>query len=693
MEIIRQPARAVNDAQSGGCAAPLRAWLALEFAAFSFMLAGCAVFPAPLDSDARARIALDSHTALFEGQEPLAGPLTLAAAMARAIKYQAEYRLRQMEQAASEAQLDVARFDLLPRLTANAGYTTRNNEAFGFGFTPGGQAATNPSASTERTHNTQSLGFSWNLLDFGVSYFRARQLADQSLILEERRRKAVQTLVHDVRVAWWRVEAAQRLLPAADALLAEIDRASERTRVIEARKLLPPQQTATLRRALLDLAQQISFRRQELAQSRVELAALVNLPPGSDYRVAGPASDAREVLDFTADIGKLEALALRERPEIAEEAYRVRISADEARKALVGLLPGVTFDLARNYDSNRFLVNNTWTSAGLTVALNLVRIFSLPALNRSEEAQRKADTARRLAMAMAIVAQTRIAAVRYELVADEFLVWDEAARDDDLIVTYLASSAQAGIDTELELIRSRARAMASRMNRDLSYANLQASAARLYHSVGFDAAPREDESKAVAELARLVEARFAELERINFTRPPALAEIPVAIGEVRGVPAHAAAMLREGAKRVLDAAKIRIVDAAAAELRLDLEAALDDPREGRRGARVAVTLARGGSSTVSGTAEFKTTMSEPVDDEQWRALGEGAAYRVLERLAPLRVRRSSLRLAESLDAGAARRVAAVEDDGALLEGPPLALRPESVLQTVASGRAGPGEEK
>ena len=92
--------------------------------------------------------------------------------------------------------------------------------------------------------------------------------------------------------SWWRVEAAQRLLPAADALLAEIDRASERTRIIEARKLLPPQQTATLRRALLDLAQQISFRRQELAQSRVELAALIDVPPGSDFRVAGPAPRA-----------------------------------------------------------------------------------------------------------------------------------------------------------------------------------------------------------------------------------------------------------------------------------------------------------------------------------------------------------------------------------------------------------------
>ncbi len=689
---VRHKKREESSALRKLCGGWWRAWSRRATLGLAVVLSGCAVFPSPLDADERARIAAQAQVALFEDQERLTSPLTLAEAMARAIKYQAEYRQRQMEQAAAEAQLDVARFDLLPRLTANAGYTTRSNDSFGFGFSPSGQVALNPSASAERNHHTASLGFSWNLLDFGVSYFRARQLADQSLIAGERRRKAMQTLVHDVRIAWWRAEAAQRLLPAADALLGEIDRASERTRVIEARKLLPPQQTATLRRALLDLGQQISFRRQELAQARVELAALVNIAPGTDYRVAGPAGEEREVLDFTADIGKLEELALRARPEMAEEAYRTRISADEARKALVSLLPGVTFDLARNFDSNRFLVNNTWSSAGWAVALNLVRIFSLPALGRAEEAQRKADSARRLAMAMAILSQTRIAALRYELIADEFLIWTEATRDDDLIVGYLASSAKVGIDTELELIRARARAMASRMNRDLSYANLQASAARLYHSVGFDAAPREDEGKAVAELAQVVETRFAELERSSFTRPPALTRASVAIGEVKGLPAAAGDMLRKGVRHVLELSKIQVVDAAIADVRLELDAMIESAREGKRGARVAVRLLRVGGASV-GDAEFKTTTSDPVDQEQWQALGEGAAYRILDRLLPLRARRSSLRLAESLeDAPVPRASADDPGDNSSLQGAPLRLRADLVLRPAALGRTGPEEE-
>src|SRR5215213_7673117 len=251
-------------------------------ALLSALLAGCAVTTAPLDPAERERLGLDARDQLFAGQEAFARPLTLEDATARAIKYQAEHRQRRMEEAAAAAQLDVAQFDLLPRFMANAGYSTRNNEAFGFGVTPDGTITTTPSAATERTVRTGSVGFAWNLLDFGVSYYRAKQLSDQKLIAEERRRKAVQTLVHDVRIAWWRAEAAQRLLPEADRLLAEIDQAIEKTRLVEQSRLLPPVQTATLRRALLDLAQQIALRRQELAQARVELAALINSPPGAE---------------------------------------------------------------------------------------------------------------------------------------------------------------------------------------------------------------------------------------------------------------------------------------------------------------------------------------------------------------------------------------------------------------------------
>ena len=613
---------------------------------------------------------------MFEGQEAIEQPLTLAEATARAIKYQADHRQRRMEEAAAAAQLEVARFDLLPRITGNAGYNWRNNDSFGFGFTPDGTISTNPTASVERVYSTGGVGIAWNVLDFGVSYFRARQLSDQKLITEERRRKAVQTLMHDVRVAWWRAEAAQRLLPLTDQLLAEIDQGVERTRVIESGRLLPPVQTATLRRALHDLAQQIAMRRQELAQAKVELATLINTPPGIEYKLV-LAEEAREVLDLTADVDALELLALRTRPEIAEEGYRARISRDEARKAMVALLPNVSLDVGRNFDSNKFLLNNTWTSVGVRVALNLVKVFSIPAMQRSEEAQKAADDARRQAMTMAVLAQTRLAAVRYTLVAEEFLIWDEAVRDDDLIVQHLASSEKAGIDNELELLRARARTLASRINRDLAYANLQASVARLYNSVGYDAVPRDDEAKAVAELAQMIEVRFTELEGASFSKRPATAKPRVAVGVVSGAQPKIGKLVEQGLRRALETAGFAA--AGEAEAQVDLRLTLDPAKDGVRTARVAVSVVPRGSSNATLSREFRTTLSDPVDDEQWRALGEGAVYRLVSELAGKRVTQAGLRMAPRLGSSVKARAPAPRQDAAA----PLPLRLDASIDAGA----------
>ena len=39
----------------------------------------------------------------------------------------------------------------------------------------------------------------------------------------------------------------------------------------------------------------------------------------------------------------------------------------------------------------------------------------------------------------------------------------------------------------------------------------------------------------------------------------------------------------------------------------------------------------------------------PVDNEQWRVLGEGAAYRVITEIPPVRITRPALRTAQSLN--------------------------------------------
>ena len=595
------------------------------------LLAGCAVKPVALTDLAHQQRAAEDQRRLFDEQEQISAPLTLQDAMARALKYNMDYRVRLMEEAAALGQTTLASFDMLPKLTATAGYAWRNNDSFGYGFTPAGSVATTPSAASERSRHFGDLTFSWNVLDFGLSYIRARQLADQSLIAEERRRKAVQTLLMDVRNAWWRVEAAQRLIPEADALLAEMDHAAARARLIETRKLLPPLQIVAYKRSLLDLEQQISARRQELVQVKLELAQLLNLRPGLEYSVAAPSIDDPLPPDLTANLDILDQIAVNNRPELREEGYRARITDLEADKQLLSLLPSISFDTGLNYDSNRYLVNNRWSAAGMNLSWNLLKLVSLPSIRQANQAAARIDETRRLALMAAVLGQTRIAAVRYRLLTQEFAIWDDALNDDNRIIGYLNAAKQVGLETELELIRAKGRGMISRINRDLVYANVQGAAGRLYNSIGLDSLPLDVESAAPAALAAQLAKTIEDWEKQGFAPKAPRVQAPVAIMAVTGVPTPGDAdAFTTSLQRILLLSKVATVARGeTAAYRIESAIALQPPGIAGQPATMKLRLLDA-AGTLLFEAEQNSMLMTPIGPEQWRALGEGAGYRMTD---------------------------------------------------------------
>ena len=88
---------------------------------------GCAsVQPVALaPQDMQAQQQKDTE-AMRKDVAPIHGPLTLNEAMARALKYNLDRRAKMMEEALAMGQLDVAKFDMLPKLMAQAGYAYRD---------------------------------------------------------------------------------------------------------------------------------------------------------------------------------------------------------------------------------------------------------------------------------------------------------------------------------------------------------------------------------------------------------------------------------------------------------------------------------------------------------------------------------------------------------------------------------------
>lgn len=459
-------------------------------AAVTLALGGCAIQPKPLAeaaSGAQIRAEID---ALFQQQAPIEAPVGLYEAMARAIKYNLDHRVKLMENALAQGELAAARYDLLPQLTAQAGYRNRNNESGSSSRSLlTGEESLEPSTSVEKERNTADATLAWNILDFGVSYAQAQQRTDGILISLEKRRKVLQNIIEDVRYAYWRAASAQTLLPELSVMDRKLTEALKRVDQLEDTGILPPLTYLNYRKELLETSLEMWQLREELLSAQSELAALINLPPGRTFELKVPPESMRPTPVVALSLPQLEEHALAHRPELLEEQYQTRISRLEVRKAMLRMLPGLEIDLSANYDSNRFLYNNSWSKFGVRVSWNLFNLFSGPKQMDLAEAQLAVDEARTKALAMAVLTQVHLGRLRFEIAKRDFELTDQLSATQLGISGFMQSSQQARIESELQVVRSGADALLARMNRDLSYAELQNAYGSLQTSIGVSPLP------------------------------------------------------------------------------------------------------------------------------------------------------------------------------------------------------------
>ncbi len=476
----------------------------------SALLGGCAVTPQTISTEEYTEQLDADLAALFADQEPLAGPLGLYEAIARAIKYNLDHRLKLMEDALSRGQLEVDRFDMLPELVADAGYNWRNNDSGASSQSLlSGTQSLEPSTSQERIYSTANVTMVWNVLDFGVSYIHAQQQANQVMISSERRRKVIQNIVQDVRYAYWRAVSAERLLPKMDALLQGAYAALQRARMLEKLQLQPPLQALNYQKALLEVIRQMWLLRQDLATAKTELSALLDLKPGTQFELADTEHKQALPPPLAATIDELEQLALRNRPELIEEHYQARIGALEVKKAMRRMLPGLELTLGAHYDSNSFVFNDNWVAAGYGLSWNLFKLFSGPAEIRLAKTQQSVDDMRRLSLSMAIITQVHLAYQRLNIARKSFEVSSDMMTVENRIQEQLEARERAQTGNELEMIRTRASALAIEMQRDLGFAELQNAFGQIFNSLGTDPFDETVAAHDIRTLAASIESRLS----------------------------------------------------------------------------------------------------------------------------------------------------------------------------------------
>jgi outer membrane protein, multidrug efflux system len=482
-------------------------------------LAGCEIMPTPLTAeDTRARVVAD-RARLYADQPPIEGPLTLHDAMARAIRFNLDARLRAQEQALSLRQLDLSRYDLLPGLVAGAGYTGRDRVTASSSRSIRTQSqSVEPSTSQDRDRLTADLNLVWNVLDFGVSYVNAHQNADRTLIAQERRRKVIHSIIQDVRAAYWRAVAAERLLGRIDPLIERVREARRLSAAAGGQRIDSALQQLSTQRALVEAEQGLLAQRRELALARTELAALINLPLDRQIAIAVPARMS-DLPELTLAQEMLEETALAFRPELREEHYTARISAAETRKNLLRLLPGLEFRLGHSADSNSFLVENNWTEWGARVSWNLMRLFAAPAQIAASQAAEDVADSRRVALSMAVLTQVYVSRANFEESKRRFTAADEIESLDGRILEQLRAEVGAQRLGELALIQGELTAVRAALQRDLAFAEVNNAYGQVFVAIGADPLQRELDTLDISAIAAAIRETERDWAQGRFVLP------------------------------------------------------------------------------------------------------------------------------------------------------------------------------
>ncbi len=490
--------------------------LPVFFVTVTAVLGGCAVYPQPL-TELELSAASANHTALVTAdQEPVAGSISLYDAMARALKYNLDHRVEEAEAAVRVAELDLSHYSLLPNMVANSGYAGRGNDNASSSFNLA-KATNNFEASTsqDREIDSADIGFSWNVLDFGLSYVRARQSADKILIQEETRRKVIQRVVEDVRSAYWRAVSAERLLEKLSSLEGETKVALAETRKLYDERQTSPITALTYERELIEIKQKIGEIQRDLNTSKAQLAALMNLRPGTPFSLARE-SRKEGSLTLKAGLDEMIETAIYNRPELREVEYRKRINVREADAALLEMLPGIQAYAGSNYDSNSFLLHSDWMNWGAKASWNLLKVFSYQARQDIIDLQEDMLHQRSLALTMAVMTQVHVSRIRFIHANKELHTAAEYRDVQRRLLDQMRAEAAADRISKQTLIREQMNTLVAEAKYDIAYAQLQNAYANLFSSMGLDPYSWEiDRSRGLGEMSASLKQLWFERGDLN----------------------------------------------------------------------------------------------------------------------------------------------------------------------------------
>jgi outer membrane protein TolC len=508
---------------------------------------GCAnVQPVALaPQDMQPQIQKDNES-IRKDVEPIAGPLTLDEAMARALKYNLDRRAKMMEEALAMGQLDVTKFDMLPKIMAQAGYANRDRARFTYSSQyPNENPVITPTPATtsDRTHSNYDLGLTWSLLDIGMGYYGSKQQADRFLVAGEKRRKAMHLLMQDVRTAYWRAASAQLLKADVEKTIDLAEGALVDSRKVASERVRNPLEPLRYQRQLLENLRLLESINHELSSAQIDLAALINAPLGKPIQIA--TTDLRNISDEVGKVpvAKLEEVALQNNADLREHHYNSRIAQEETRRTLLRMFPNLSFNYGTKYDTDRYLLSNNWNEAGVQLSFNLMNLFTGATQMKMAEAGVAVADQRRVAAQMSVLTQVHLSRLQVINARSQYDRADAIYDADSKITEVMRNRQSVQAQSKLDVVSTETASILSLLRRYQALAQVQVAENRVLATLGLEpqiGSTNETSLKELTEQIAKSKSVWKELNQVGKTAQAMTAPAAVAVTTAVTAPAAVA---------------------------------------------------------------------------------------------------------------------------------------------------------
>lgn len=452
-------------------------------------LAGCSVDLEPLTQSEISQAAADREARLIApDQVPLNNALGLHEAMARALKYNLDHQIEMRNVEVKRNTKRLSEMDMLPDLVADAEASRRSNDAGGrsVNLTTGTTSVTG-SRSTNRAQSDANLTLSWDILDYGLSYYRAKQAGNDVLIAQEQRRAVVNRLMESTRTAYWRAVSAERLGSRIDRVLRKANRALAQSRDLSNGGFADRTTGLIYQRDLLRVIGEMQSLQRDLSSAKPQLAALTNLRPGAHFQVrVPPRKTLPKVKKSTSDLVQI---AYLNRPELREITYEQRNMLLDEKSSTLELLPSIRPFITGSVDSNTLLAQGSWLSAGTRVSWDLMSLFGAGKRKNVFGARKALLDARALALTHAVATQVHISKTRYDLLRVETRTVAQYSDVSGQISRTIQAQSASGLTGLQEEVLEEASAILAELRFDTRYAELQSAYASVFQAIGLNNYP------------------------------------------------------------------------------------------------------------------------------------------------------------------------------------------------------------